>query len=168
MVSRALSPSFRPGLARGPALLARSRPAIVSGTSGRWRRCYGIVTGRVNARCAREARREREQKRGGARRQASAGCNSRIRAAAVRDNVASDGRSVFMTEEGKQEQPRSAHMPEAWRHLKAAGEEIRKSVESMVPPESRDHSRAAGREALLAARSVIDAAIARLEGPRTA
>jgi hypothetical protein len=73
-----------------------------------------------------------------------------------------------MAEEVKEEQSGSVHMPEAWRHLKAAGEEIRRSVRSMVPPESRDHSRAAGREALLAARSVIDAALSRLEGPRTA
>jgi hypothetical protein len=51
---------------------------------------------------------------------------------------------------------------EAWQHLKAAGEEIRRSVASMVPPECRAHSRAAGREALLAARSVLDAAIEQL------
>ena len=38
---------------------------------------------------------------------------------------------------------------EAWGHLKAAGEEIRRGVASMVPPECRAHSRAAGREALL-------------------
>ena len=61
-----------------------------------------------------------------------------------------------------------SHLPEAWRHLRAAGQEIRNSLASMVPPESRAHSRQAGREALLAARSVIDAAIARLEGTRTA
>lgn len=52
---------------------------------------------------------------------------------------------------------------EAWGHLKAAGEEIRRGVASMVPPECRAHSRAAGREALLAARSVLDAAIEQLD-----
>ncbi len=55
------------------------------------------------------------------------------------------------------------HGRQAWQHLRAAGEEMRRTVASVVPPECRAHSRAAGREALLAARSVLDAAIQRLE-----
>jgi hypothetical protein len=55
------------------------------------------------------------------------------------------------------------HLPKAWEHVKAAGDELRKGLASVVPPEVHEHGRAARREALLAARSVIDAALARLE-----
>ncbi len=55
------------------------------------------------------------------------------------------------------------HLPKAWEHVKAAGEELRKGFASFVPPEVHEHGRAAKREALLAARSVIDAALTRLE-----
>jgi hypothetical protein len=65
---------------------------------------------------------------------------------------------VSGTESGTQE-----HLPKAWQHVKAAGEELRKGLASVVPPEVHAHGRAARREALLAARSVIDAALARLE-----
>jgi signal transduction histidine kinase len=53
--------------------------------------------------------------------------------------------------------------PEAREHLKAAGEEMRKSIEALFPPELADHRRAARKEALLAARSIIDAALVRME-----
>jgi hypothetical protein len=59
--------------------------------------------------------------------------------------------------------PVHEHLPKAWEHVKAAGEELRKGLASVVPPEVHEHGRAARREALLAARSVIDAALARLE-----
>lgn len=52
---------------------------------------------------------------------------------------------------------------EAWEHARAAREEMRKSVEALLPPEFVAHRRAARREMLLAARSVIDAALERLE-----
>ena len=61
------------------------------------------------------------------------------------------------------ENPTQEHLPRAWQHMKAAGEELRKGLASVVPPEVHEHGRAARREALLAARSVIDAALARLE-----
>ncbi len=52
---------------------------------------------------------------------------------------------------------------EAREHLRAAREAWRDSYESLLPPEYVKHRRAARREMLLAARSVIDAALERLE-----
>lgn len=52
---------------------------------------------------------------------------------------------------------------EAREHFKAAGEELRKSFESMFPPGFVEHRRAARREMLLAVRSLIDAAIEHTE-----
>jgi hypothetical protein len=63
----------------------------------------------------------------------------------------------------EQESSVQEHLPKAWEHVKAAGEELRKGFASFVPPDVHEHGRAARREALLAARSVIDAALARME-----
>jgi hypothetical protein len=52
---------------------------------------------------------------------------------------------------------------EALAHMKAARDEMRKSVEALLPPGFVEHRRAARREMLLAARSVIEAALRRLE-----
>ena len=52
---------------------------------------------------------------------------------------------------------------EALGHARAAGDELRKSVASMLPPEVGRHGRAAQKEVLLAFRSLIDAAIDRVE-----
>jgi hypothetical protein len=52
---------------------------------------------------------------------------------------------------------------EAWQHARAAGSELRKSVEALLPPEVGRHGRAARKEMLLAFRSLIDAAIDRIE-----
>lgn len=52
---------------------------------------------------------------------------------------------------------------EAWGHARAAGDELRKSVTSILPPEVGRHGRAAQKEVLLAFRSLIDAAIDRVE-----
>lgn len=52
---------------------------------------------------------------------------------------------------------------EAMEHAKAAREEMRKSVESLFPPGFIEHRRAARKEMLLAMRSMIDAAIGRME-----
>jgi hypothetical protein len=52
---------------------------------------------------------------------------------------------------------------EALEHAKAAREEMRKSVESLFPPGFIEHRRAARKEVLLAVRSMIDAAIGRME-----
>lgn len=48
-------------------------------------------------------------------------------------------------------------------HLRAARQELRKSIEALFPPEFVRHRRAARRELLLAARSLIDHALERLE-----
>ncbi len=52
---------------------------------------------------------------------------------------------------------------EARGHLKAAREEMRKSIEALFPPGLAEHQRAARKEGLLAVRSVIDAALVRME-----
>jgi hypothetical protein len=48
-------------------------------------------------------------------------------------------------------------------HARAARAEMRKSVEALLPPGVAEHRRAARREMLLAARSVIDAVLERLD-----
>ncbi|MBE0670922.1 MAG: hypothetical protein IH588_10070 [Anaerolineales bacterium] len=53
--------------------------------------------------------------------------------------------------------------PEALEHMKAAREEMRKSMETILPPGFLEHRRAARKEALLAFRSLIDAAIKKTE-----
>jgi hypothetical protein len=50
---------------------------------------------------------------------------------------------------------------EAVEHFQAARAEMRRSVEALLPPGFLDHRRAARRELLLAARSLIDAALKR-------
>lgn len=52
---------------------------------------------------------------------------------------------------------------EAQAHFRAARQELRKSMEVLFPPEFVRHRRAARREMLLAARSLIDHALERLE-----
>ncbi len=55
-------------------------------------------------------------------------------------------------------------LPEETRqHLKAARDEMRKSVETLLPPGFLEHRRAARKEFLLAARSLLDAAIRRMD-----
>jgi hypothetical protein len=51
----------------------------------------------------------------------------------------------------------------AWEHARAAGSELVKSVEALVPPAVGEHGRAAKKEMLLAVRSLIDAAIERID-----
>ena len=53
--------------------------------------------------------------------------------------------------------------PEIHQHLRAARTEFRHSLQAMLPPEFVEHRRAARREMLLAARSLIDHALERLE-----
>lgn len=70
---------------------------------------------------------------------------------------------------GEHEQPQSEprcppRMPEeVRRHLHQARAEARAGWEAMLPPEFVQHRRAARREALLAARSLIDHVLKRLE-----
>jgi hypothetical protein len=67
------------------------------------------------------------------------------------------------------EQPQSEPRPrprmpeEVRRHLHQAREEARAGWQAIVPPEFWQHRRAARREALLAARSLIDHVLKRLE-----
>ncbi|MGA2110697.1 MAG: hypothetical protein ABSG98_00945 [Anaerolineales bacterium] len=69
-----------------------------------------------------------------------------------------------MPETSKSGKPHDRYVPEEAReHLKAAGEEMRRSIEAMFPPELATHRRAARKEALLAARSIIDAALQHIE-----
>ena len=52
---------------------------------------------------------------------------------------------------------------EARAHMRAARDEMRKGFEAMFQPGVGEHRRAARREALLAARSMIDAMLKRFE-----
>ena len=52
--------------------------------------------------------------------------------------------------------------PEVHEHARTAGREIRSGLSAMMPPECGQHGRAAGREALLAARAMNDGALERL------
>jgi hypothetical protein len=56
------------------------------------------------------------------------------------------------------------HIPEsAWQHAKNAREELRKSWETLLPPEFIVHRRKARMEMLLAARELINHALDRLQ-----
>lgn len=52
---------------------------------------------------------------------------------------------------------------EARQHFRAAREEMRKSIASLFPDGFVEHHRSARREVLMAWRSMLDAAIARME-----
>ena len=65
--------------------------------------------------------------------------------------------------EEKRKSMRDKLPPEALEHMKAARQEMRKSMETILPPGFLEHRRAARKEALLAFRSLIDAAIKRTE-----
>ncbi len=57
---------------------------------------------------------------------------------------------------------------EAREHVKAAGHSLRMGWEELIPRGFIEHRRAARREMLLAMRSLLDAAIERVEGSRKA
>ena len=48
-------------------------------------------------------------------------------------------------------------------HMRAAREEMRESIRAFLPPEFLEHRRTARKEMLLAWRSMIDSALARME-----
>ena len=52
---------------------------------------------------------------------------------------------------------------EVRQHIRAAREEFRESIKALLPPEFVEHRRRARKEMLLAWRSVIDAALERLQ-----
>lgn len=67
-------------------------------------------------------------------------------------------------EQGEGKAKDRARIPEESRqHMKAAQAEMRESWKAFVPPEFMEHRRAARREMLLAARSLIDHALERME-----
>jgi hypothetical protein len=69
-----------------------------------------------------------------------------------------------MVEKTGQNGPFAGKIPnEAKDHMRAAREELRESIKVMLPPEFLEHRRKAGKELLLAWRSIIDAAITRIE-----
>jgi len=49
------------------------------------------------------------------------------------------------------------------KHMRAAREEMRESIRAFLPPEFLEHRRTARKEMLLAWRSMIDSALARME-----
>jgi hypothetical protein len=57
----------------------------------------------------------------------------------------------------------SPRLTEAREHAKAAGASLRRSFEELIPHGFIEHRRAARREMLLAMRSLLDAAIERME-----
>lgn len=60
--------------------------------------------------------------------------------------------------------PLDEYLPtEAREHLRAARAEMRKSWETLLPPGFVEHRRAARREMLLAVRTLVDAALQRIE-----
>ena len=65
--------------------------------------------------------------------------------------------------EEKRKSMRDKLPPEALEHMKAARQEMRKSMETILPPGFLEHRREARKEALLAFRSLIDAAIKKTE-----
>ncbi len=66
-------------------------------------------------------------------------------------------------DEEKRKKMREKIPPEALEHMKATHAELRKSMETILPPGFLEHRRAARKEALLAFRSLIDAAIKRTD-----
>ena len=65
--------------------------------------------------------------------------------------------------EEKRKSMRDKLPPEALEHMKAARQEMKKSMETLLPPGFLEHRRTARKEALLAFRSIIDAAIKKTE-----
>ena len=62
------------------------------------------------------------------------------------------------------EKPHTYKIPEETReHLRAARDEMRKSMETLLPPGFLEHRRAVRKEMLLAARSLLDAALKRMD-----
>jgi hypothetical protein len=79
--------------------------------------------------------------------------------------IGDEYRSSAMTNEEKPHRhPLDDVLPEETRqHMRAAREEMRRGMESLFPPGLIEHRRAARKEMLLAARSLIDSAIQRIE-----
>ena len=68
-----------------------------------------------------------------------------------------------MSENPENAREMNPHIHEAREHIKVARENMHKSFEALLPPGYLEHRRAARKEFLLAMRSLVDAAIERLE-----
>ena len=69
-----------------------------------------------------------------------------------------------MAEKTTRQKKYESHVPEeARQHFHAARQEMRKSVEMLLPEGYLEHRRGARREMLLAWRSMLDAAIQRMD-----
>ena len=68
-----------------------------------------------------------------------------------------------MTETTEKHDEKNARMVEAREHMKSARKAMRNSFEALMPPGFLEHRRAARKEMLLAMRSMVDAAIERIE-----
>ena len=69
-----------------------------------------------------------------------------------------------MDEKTTRRRPFEDKIPEEVRqHARAAREELRESIKAFLPPEFMEHRRKARKEMLLAWRSMIDAALERME-----
>ena len=69
-----------------------------------------------------------------------------------------------MTEKTAPRHPFADKVPsEVWQHMRAARDELREGLRTLMPPEFFTHRRKASREMLLAWRSAIDAALKRME-----
>ena len=69
-----------------------------------------------------------------------------------------------MAEKTARQKKYESHIPEeAGQHFRAAREEMRKSVEMLLPEGFLEHRKGARREMLLAWRSMLDAAIQRMD-----
>lgn len=65
-----------------------------------------------------------------------------------------------MTEKTTRHKPFEGRIPEeTFQHFRAAREEMRESTKTFLPPKFWEHRRKAGKEMLLAWRSLIDAAL---------
>jgi hypothetical protein len=68
-----------------------------------------------------------------------------------------------MAEKKTNEKAKDPRVEEARAHMKAAHENMHEVFESMLPPEVREHQRAARKEFLLGLRSLLDVAIEHTE-----
>ena len=69
-----------------------------------------------------------------------------------------------MAEKTARQKKYESHIPdEARQHFRAAREEMRKSVEMLMPEGFLEHRKSARREMLMAWRSMLDAAIHRMD-----
>jgi hypothetical protein len=69
-----------------------------------------------------------------------------------------------MTEQTSPKEKIEEHIPQDVRdHVRAAREEVRKSIAGIFPPEFREHRQKARKEILLAFRGLVDYALQRID-----